>query len=79
MATETAQHGESGSETSLSKGAWSNAALAGTQQQQRHQLVHCEAANTGTKNMTQDGQLNIVRNTGSRKNQMQHAIVCEYI
>jgi len=54
MATEMPQHGESGSETSLSTDTSSISALTGTLQQRRHQLVHREAANLATENMTQD-------------------------
>jgi len=54
MATETHQHGESGSETIRPTGASSNVAIAGTQQQHTHQLVHRKAAYAATEDMTQD-------------------------
>ena len=60
MNTETPEHGKSGSEPSHSSGGSSNPALAGTQQRCRHQSVYHEAANTATKNMTQDAHLQIV-------------------
>jgi len=53
--------------------------LLGTQQEGRHQLVHREAANEATKNIAQDAQLKIVRQTGSRNDKKQHAIGCENI
>jgi len=52
MAIETPQAGESGSKSSEMMGASSNASLEVTQQQRIHQLVHCEAANVATENMT---------------------------
>jgi len=79
MASETPQHGESGSKLSRSTGTSSNAALAGTQYQCKHQLVHCEAANAATKNVTQAAHVTIVCVTGSGKNMKQHAIGCESI
>jgi len=79
MATQTAQTGESGSESSEMMGASSNASREGTQQQCRHQLVHREAANVATENMTQDSHLDIILKTGSSTNKKHHAIVCEYV
>jgi len=73
MTTQTPQTGESGSESSETTGTSFNASLQGTQQQRRHQLVHREAANVATENMTQDAHLKIVRKTGSRTNKKQHA------
>jgi len=60
-------------------GATSNTEILGTQQECRHKLVHRDAADAATKHMTQDAHLKIVRKTGSRKNQKQHAVGCEYI
>jgi len=68
MVTHTLQQVESGSESSRSMGASSNASLAGTQQQPRHQLVHHDAANAATEHMTLDANLEIVRKTRSSKN-----------
>jgi len=79
MTTQTPQTGKSGSESSETTGASFNASLQGTQQQRRHQLVHREAANVATENMTQDAHLKIVRKTGSSTNKKQHAIGCEYV
>jgi len=79
MTTETPQHGESRSETSWSMDTSSNAALTGTQQPRRQQLVHPKAANAPTKDMTQDEYLKIVHKTGSSKNKKQHPIECQYI
>jgi len=57
MAAPAPQTGESRSESSETMGASSNASLEGTQQQCRHQIVHCEAAIVATENMTQDAHL----------------------
>jgi len=59
--------------------ASSNTSLIGTQQQHSHQLVHHDAANAATKNMTQDANLKIICKTASSTNQKQHAVGCEYI
>jgi len=79
MATRTPQPGNSGSESSQSKGALSNKSLTGTQHECRHQLVHHDAANAATKNMTQDAHMKIIHRTGSSKNTMQHVIWSEFI
>jgi len=50
-----------------------------TQQQRRHQLVHCDAAIVATNNKHQDTQFKIVCKAGSTKNKKQHAIRCESI
>ena len=49
-----------------------------TQLQRWHHLAHCNAANAASENMTLDAQLKIVRITGSRRNNKQDAIGCEY-
>jgi hypothetical protein len=79
MDTQPPPAGESGSNTSRLAGATSNTELLGTQQERRHKLVHCDAANVATKHMTQDVYLKIVRKTGSSKNKKQHSVGCEYI
>jgi len=79
MHTQPPSRGESGSNTGRLAGATSNTQIVGTQQERRHQLVHRDAANAATKNMTQDAHLNIVCKTGSRKNKKQHAVGCECI
>jgi len=79
MATETPQDAETGSETRWLMGASSNAALAGTQQQGRHMLLHHEAANAATRNMTQDAHLKMIWKTGSIKNTKQYALQSGYI
>jgi len=71
--------GESGSNTGRLAGAPSNTEILGTQQEHRHKLVHRDAANAATNHMTQDAHLKIVRKTGSRRNQKQNAVGCEYI
>jgi hypothetical protein len=60
-------------------GATSNTELVSTQQEHRHKIVQCDAANVATKNMTQDAHLKIVRKSGSSKTNNQHAVGCEYI
>jgi len=60
-------------------GASSNGSVEGTQQQRRHQLVHREAPNVATENMTLDAHLKIICTTASRTNITQHAIGCEYV
>jgi len=79
MDTQPPPAGESGSNTSRLAGATSNTDILGTQQERRHKLVHCDAANAATKHMTQDAHLKIVRKTGSSENKKQHAVACEYI
>jgi hypothetical protein len=59
--------------------ASSNVPLGKTQQQRRHQLVHCDAAIVATENMTQYAHLKKVGKMGSSKNLKQHAIRCESI
>jgi len=58
-------------------GVVSNASLTGTQRQHRHLLVHRNAANPATENITQDAHLKIIHMTGRSKNKKQHAIGCE--
>jgi len=60
-------------------GATSHTAILGTQQERRHKLVHCYAANASTQHMTQDPYLNIVAKTGSSKNKKQHVVGCEFV
>jgi len=79
MDTQPPLPGESGSNTGQLAGAPSNTDILGTQQERRHKLVHRDAANAATKHMTQDAHLEIICNTGSSKNKMQHAVGCEYI
>jgi hypothetical protein len=59
-------------------GAASNTPLINTTQEHRHQLVHRDAANAATNDVTQDANLKIVKKTESSKNKNQHAIQCEY-
>ena len=79
MATETPQQGESGAKMSQSTGDSTNASLAGTQQQHRHQKVHHWAANTATDDMTSDELIKIICKSGLSKNMKQRAIRCDYI
>jgi len=79
MATQIPQPGENGIEVGGSTGITPNTLFSGTQQERRHQLVHCNAANAATKNMTKDAHLKIVRKTESSKHKKQHAIGCKYI
>jgi len=73
MAPQPLQPGGIQSEPSRTTGASSNEPLAKTQQQRRHQLVHCDAAIAATENMAQDAHLKKVRKTGRRNNWQQHA------
>jgi len=70
---------ESGLNTGRLAGTTSNTEILGTHQERRHKLVHRDTADAATKHMTEDAHLNIVRKTGSRRNQMQHAVGYEYI
>jgi len=74
MDTQPPQPGQSGSKSSRLAGSLSNTLLIGTQKERRHQLVHREAANAATKNMTQDAHVKIVHMTGSCTNKKQHAV-----
>jgi len=77
MAPQTPQPGVIQSESSQTAGASSNAPLAETQLQRRHQLVHRDAANAATKSIAQDAHLKNVCKTGRSNNRQQHAIGCE--
>jgi len=79
MAPETLPVGAIGAESSRTTGASRNTPLCETQQQRRHQLVHCNAAIVATENISKDAHSNKVRKTGSIKNKKQHAIGCELI
>jgi len=60
-------------------GAASDAKPADTQQHHGNKLVHCDATNAATENMTLDTHLKMDLGTGSRKNMKHHAIGCEQI
>jgi len=77
MAPQTPQLGVIQSELSRTTGTSSNAPLAETQLQRRHQIVHRDAAIAATENMAQDAHLKKVRKTGRSNNRQQHAIGCE--
>jgi len=77
MAPQRLQPGMIQSESSRTTGASSNAPMAETQQQRRHQLVHCNAAIAATENMAQDAYLETVRITGRSDNGQQYSIGCE--
>ena len=77
--THTPQPTENGSDMSESSGASSNASLAGTQLQCRHQLVHHDTTNTATRNVTQNAHSKIICKTGTSKIKNQHGIGCNYI
>jgi len=61
MDTQPPPPGESGSNTSRLAAATTNMDILGTQQERRHNLVHCGAADAATKHMTQDAHLKIIR------------------
>jgi hypothetical protein len=71
--------GERGSNTSRLAGATTNKDILGTQQDRRHKLVHRDAADAATKDITQDAHIQIVGKTGGRSNKKQHAVGCEYV
>jgi len=77
MPPQTPQPGVVQSELSRTAGASSNAPLAETKLQCRHQLVHCDAEIAATENMAKDAHLEKVHNTGRSNNMQQHAIGCE--
>jgi len=79
MDTQPPPPGESGSNSGRLVSAKTNSDILGTQQERRHKLVHRDAANAATKHMTQNAHSKIVRKTGSRNNEKQHAVGCEYI
>jgi len=79
MAPETLLLGAIAAESSRITGTSLNAPLGETQQQRRHQLVHCDAAIVAIENMSQDSHFKKVRKTASSKNRKQHAIGCESI
>ena len=79
IAPEILHTGAIRAESTRMSGALHNAPPRETQQQRRHQLVHRNAANVATENMTYDAHVKIVHKTGSCKNQKQHAIGCESI
>jgi len=60
MAPQTPQQCEGGTESSRTMGAYSNTPPAETQLECRHDLVHCDAANAATGNITLHPQLKIV-------------------
>jgi len=77
--TQLPQLGETGSKSSRLMGATSIMSVVGTQQEYRHQLVHHNAGNSATRNLTQDAHLKIVRKIGSSKNKKHHAVGCKYM
>ena len=77
MAPQSPQPGVIQSESNRTAGASSNAPLAETQLERRHQLVHHDAAIAATENMAQDAHLQTVRKTWRTNNRHQHAIGCE--
>jgi len=79
MATQSPQPGESRSELSPLTGQASNAALAVTQQQHTHLLVHCDAANTAIKNVTYNIHFKMVRIARSSKRKKLFATGYEYV
>jgi len=79
MDTQPPQPGPSGSKSGQLAAASSNIVLIGTQQERRHQFVHCKAAGAATKHRTKDAHLKIVRKTGRSINKKLHAVGCEYL
>jgi len=79
MAPQRPQPGVIESKSSRKMGASSNGPLAETQQQRRHQLVHCNTAIAATENMAHDAHLTIVCKARRSNIGKQHAIGCEYL
>jgi len=77
IAPQRPQFGVIQSESSQTAGASSNAPLAETQPQCRHQLVHRNTAIAATENMAQDPDLKKVLETGRSNNRQQYAFGCE--
>jgi hypothetical protein len=73
------QPGPSGFKSSRFAGVLSNTLHIGTQQEHRHQLVHGDATNTATKNMTKDVHLKIIPQTGSSTNKEKHLVGRQYV
>jgi hypothetical protein len=65
---QTSQAGVNSTEPGGFPGIALNMSFSGKKQEHRHQLVHSNAANAATNNMTQDAHLNMVHKTESRKN-----------
>jgi len=79
MNTQPPHPGPSGSNSSWLAGTSSNVSRISTHQERRHQLIHSDAANAATENLTQDAHLKVVRKTGCSTNKKQHSVRCEYI
>jgi len=79
MDTQAPQPGQRRFKPSRLAATSSNTSLIGTQQDRRHQLVHCDNANAATKNLPQDSYLNIVHKTGCSPNKKWHVVGCEFI
>jgi len=79
MATQTPRQGENSTEPGGPIGVTRNMSLSGTQQERKYQLVHRNAANVATYNITQDGHVKVVCKTESSKNKKQHTIRYKYI
>ena len=77
MVPQTAQQGASGLESSRTMGTSSNMPTADTQLQHIHHLVHSDAANAATENMTLDAHLKVVRKSRNSKDRKQQAIGCD--
>jgi hypothetical protein len=79
MDTQPPLPGGSGPTTGRLVGTTSNMNILSTQHECRHKLVQRDAANTATKHINQDVNLNIIRKSGSSKHQKQHVVGCKSI
>jgi hypothetical protein len=79
MHTKPPQPGQNGSKSCQLVGSSLNTSLIGAQPERRHRLVHRNAANAATRNMTRDAKARIVSKTGSSTNKKDNAVGCEYI
>jgi len=77
IAPQTPQPSVIQSQSSRTAGVSSNAPLAETQLQRRHQLVHCNTAMAAPEKMAQDAHLKKVRKTRPSNSRQQYAIGCE--
>jgi len=71
--------GDTRSKSSQFVGATSNMSIIGTQQERRHHLVHCDAADVATNHITPDSHLKLIRKMGNRQNKKKPAVGCEYM
>ena len=77
--TQPPQPAASRSKSSRPAGDTSNMSLIATQQEHRHQLVHRNAADAATRNMTHDAHVQIISKIWCSSNKQQHAVGCKWM